>query len=184
MRRPHGAVAGLLALALLSGCYGPFYTVRKVWEFNGEVSDNKWIVEVVYLLCTWLPVYGLAGAADAIIFNSLEFWGAENPMAPDVAKTDGDKTRRIARGDYEAVLSRVNDELVVEQSHKGQPMDSLHVRRLGNGMAAYNGEGAMLFTAQTLPDGSVHVTDASGKPLATYSSTQVQKFLASVPQSQ
>ena len=40
----------------------------------------------------------------------------------------------------------------------------------------------MLFSAQTLADGSVIVQDAGGKQIAKYSGEQAQQFLASVPQ--
>src|SRR5688572_9280960 len=98
MRKPHRMAVALLAVGMMAGgCYGPFHLVRKVWKWNGEVSDNKWVVEVVYLLTAHLiPVYGIAGLADAIIFNSVEFWTGENPLADDMAKDD---TRRISRGD-------------------------------------------------------------------------------------
>ncbi len=82
MHRPHRMAVGLVALGMLvSGCYGPFHLTRRVWKFNGEVSDNKWVVELVYLVCTAIPVYGIATLADAVIFNSVEFWTGENPLA-------------------------------------------------------------------------------------------------------
>ena len=52
MRRSHQLTAGVVALALFtSGCYGPFLLTKKVHEWNGQVSDNRWVVEVVFLVC-------------------------------------------------------------------------------------------------------------------------------------
>jgi hypothetical protein len=94
MRRPHAMAVGLVALGMMvSGCYGPFYLTRKVWRFNGEVSDNKWVVELAYLVMTWLPVYGIAGLADAVIFNSIEFWTGNNPLSEGEAKL---QTQQVA----------------------------------------------------------------------------------------
>ena len=176
----------VLAAALLAGgCYGPFYLTRKVWKFNGEISDNKWIVEVVYLVCTWLPVYGIAAVADALIFNSLEFWGADNPMKNAAAGTVT-QTKRLVRNGAEVTFKRVagpaGDELVIEQTAQGRSLPSLHVRREGNSTIALNDEGAVLFNAETLADGAVMITDGSGHPVASYTADQARQLLASARQ--
>jgi len=184
MHRSHRMAIGLLLAAAMfsSGCYGPFYLVRKVHKFNGEVSDNKWIVEVAYLLMTWLPVYGLAGAADAIIFNSIEFWTGDNPLAEGEASLP--KTKRIVRGDGEVVLTQAagasGPELVIERYGVGQPAGTLRVGREGNAAVGRDASGAALFRAQTLADGSVVVTDASGAQVARYTGKQAERLAASI----
>ncbi len=185
MQRPHRMAVGLVALGLFaSGCYGPFYLTRKVWKFNGEVSDNKWVVEVAYLVMAGLlPIYGIAGAADAIIFNSIEFWTGNNPLAEASAEGVG-ATRRIVRGDMEYLLKRVagpaGNELVIEQSRGGQPGESLRIQRQGDHMVALNGEGAMLFSSRTEADGHVVITDAAGQQVASYTDDEAQRFLKTV----
>jgi hypothetical protein len=184
MRAPHALATGAVALALVtSGCYGPFYLTRKVHQWNGEVSENKWVVEAVFLVCYVIPVYGIASLADGVIFNSIEFWTGENPMAPSASAPSTDGTvRRIVRGDDEAVLRRVGGELVIEQTQHGVAGPTLRVRRDAQGMVALGEDGAVLFSAQTLADGSVLIRDASGQPMATHSSAQVGELLASLPQ--
>lgn len=182
MNRTHRMVAGVIAALMLSGCYGPFYLVRKVHKFNGEISDNKWIQEIVYLVCTWLPIYGIAGAADALIFNAIEFWGGKNPMAE--ADADGvTQTKRIARDGVETVFKRLatpeGDQLVIEQYRDGQPAGSVRFRREGELTVARDGSGALVFTARALPDGRLVVSDASGKQVAAYTAQQRQRFAAS-----
>jgi len=184
MQRPHRMAACALAVALVaSGCYGPFTLTRKVYNWNGQVSDDRWVVEGVFLICSILPVYYIAGAADAIIFNSVEFWTGKSMLA------SGDgiaKTKRIVRKDSETILTRMpgpeGDELWIQQSRPGQPATSLRIRRVGHDMVAMNSDGAMLFTAKTLENGAVVVTDASGHQMAQYSDDQVKQLLASVPQ--
>lgn len=80
MTRKYRFGALLLAAAMLSGCYGPFLLTKKLHHWNGQVSENRWVVEGVFLVCAWLPVYGIATLADAIIFNSVEFWTGDNPI--------------------------------------------------------------------------------------------------------
>ena len=74
-------LAGLLFLASLStACYGPFHAVRNLHKWNGEVSENKWVVEIVFLIPGCIA-YPLFAAGDSLIFNSLQFWTGENPIA-------------------------------------------------------------------------------------------------------
>jgi hypothetical protein len=175
---------GLVALGLfMSGCYGPFYLTRKVWKFNGEVSDNRWVVEVAFLVMNIIPIYSVAGMADSLIFNSLEFWTGNNPMAE--ASANGVRaTRRIVRGDTEYLLKRVagtaGDELLIEQSRHGQPGDSLRFQRQGDHMVALNGEGTMLFSSRTEADGRVVISDAAGQQVVSYTDEETQRFLKSV----
>ena len=182
MRRSYRMIAGVLAGGmLLSGCYGPFELTRRVHRWNGQVSDNKWIVEVVFLALSWLPVYGIATAADAVIFNSVEFWTGNNPLRG--ANAEGVQTRHIVRGDNEAIIKRVasegGEEFVIEQFHRGQPGPSLRIMRQGDATVALNEEGAKLFSAKARTDGGVVVHDADGRQVASYSGTQVERFLAS-----
>ena len=183
MHRPHRMAVGLLALSMfVSGCYGPFLLTRKVWKWNGEVSDNKWVVEVVYLLTAHLlPVYGIAGLADAVIFNSVEFWTGENPLKESDANT-APKTKRLVRGDEEILLTGAEHRLLIEQLRNGQPAASLRIERQGETTVAFDGSGKLLFTAQTRPDGRVIIADAQGKQVASYTADQAQRLLSSVPQ--
>jgi hypothetical protein len=82
MRRKSRFGATLLAVAMLAtGCYGPFTLTKKLHSWNGQVSENKWAVEGVFLVtAVLLPVYGIATLADAIFFNSVEFWTGSNPL--------------------------------------------------------------------------------------------------------
>lgn len=117
MHRPSRFAAGAIALAMAlstSGCYGPFYLVRKVHKFNGEISDNKWVVEVAYIVMAGIiPVYGVAGLLDELIFNSIEFWTGENPVADAKAPTSGvQKTANAQPADYRAYTT-ANGEVAV-----------------------------------------------------------------------
>ncbi len=77
-----GLVLGVATLGILgsSACFGSFQATKKVYAFNKGVGD-KWVVEVVFLAMNIIPIYGLATAGDAFIFNAIEFWTGENPMA-------------------------------------------------------------------------------------------------------
>ena len=72
-----GVFAGIMILSV--GCTGPFALTKKVHEWQTS-PEEKWVDEAAFLGCVILPVYGISSLADAVIFNSVEFWTGENPM--------------------------------------------------------------------------------------------------------
>ena len=70
----------VIASVLLTGCTGPFMLTKNLHKWQTTVSDDQWAQEVVFLGCVILPVYFFATLGDALIFNSIEFWGGENPI--------------------------------------------------------------------------------------------------------
>ena len=94
------ALAAVLCLAILGGgCYGPFNLTKRVHNWNGEVSENEWAQEGMFLLLVIVPVYGIAMLGDAIIFNSIEFWGGENPISPPSTAMLDDEGHDLALAD-------------------------------------------------------------------------------------
>jgi len=69
----------VLGLACTS-CIGTNSAFNGIRDWNGEVAESKWGQEAVHLVCWIVPVYGLALLGDVVIFNSIEFWGGENPV--------------------------------------------------------------------------------------------------------
>ncbi len=69
----------LTVSALTTSCYGPFQLTRNLWKWNGEI-ENQWGREGMYLVLSIIPVYGVCVLGDTLIFNSIVFWGGENPI--------------------------------------------------------------------------------------------------------
>ena len=69
--------------SLTTSCYGPFQLTKNLHHWNGSI-ENKWGREGVFLVLAIIPVYGLCILGDALIFNSIEFWGGDNPIEPSV----------------------------------------------------------------------------------------------------
>lgn len=89
---------GLAAILFTqSGCFGEFALVKKVYEWNDGISDDKFVKSVVFWVLNIIPVYGIAGFLDAILFNVIEFWSGTNPLA-------------MREGDYEMQLLTVKGE--------------------------------------------------------------------------
>lgn len=77
------AVLAVVATGLVvtSGCFGSFQLTRKLYTWNKNVSPDKWVQELVFLGLYIVPVYGVAGFADLVFANSVEFWTGTNPVA-------------------------------------------------------------------------------------------------------
>jgi uncharacterized lipoprotein YehR (DUF1307 family) len=84
-------VTALVCSFLITGCYGSFSAFNKLRAWNQTASDQKWVNEGIFLVLTIIPVYSLAMFGDVIIFNSVEFWTGENPMAKAKFSSNGDK---------------------------------------------------------------------------------------------
>jgi hypothetical protein len=71
----------------LSGCFGRFELTRKVYTFNKDISPDKWVQWLTFLLLSIVPIYLIAGFIDVIVANSLEFWTGNNPVSADMQRT-------------------------------------------------------------------------------------------------
>ncbi len=70
----------LCATVCFSSCIGSFKLTNKVLSWNEGVG-NKFVNELVFIALHIIPVYELTIAADAIIFNTIEFWSGDNIIA-------------------------------------------------------------------------------------------------------
>ena len=95
-------IASLLAgSTLFSACYGSFALTKKVHDWNGDVSPNKFVQWFVFLGLNVIPVYGIAVAVDALLVNTIEFWTDDNPVGNVATRVEknADGTATIYRGD-------------------------------------------------------------------------------------
>ncbi|HEX8700377.1 MAG TPA: DUF3332 domain-containing protein [Myxococcaceae bacterium] len=165
------ATLTLVAFSLqMTGCFGKFSLTRAIWDFNKNVSGNKFVQWLVFLVMVIVPVYGIGTLVDALIINSIEFWTGNNP----VASADGtDSNTRVVRlGDGETLrLSREpgTDVMKVEMERPGQAPVVRYFEPLNDGMVVRDDAGALLIQAREQTDGAVKVTDASGATMAMHS---------------
>ncbi|MBK8533234.1 MAG: DUF3332 domain-containing protein [Flavobacteriales bacterium] len=64
-----------------TGCFGEFALVRKVYEWNDNLSDSKFVKTLVFYVLNIIPVYGIASFIDVVILNLIEFWSGSNPLS-------------------------------------------------------------------------------------------------------
>lgn len=91
------AMAALLSMSALSGCYGKFALTSKVYDVNGQVKD-KFLRSGLTWILVIIPVYKVSFLVDFIVFNTIEFWSGSNPVAAgekDFQYVNGDESFRI-----------------------------------------------------------------------------------------
>ena len=131
-------------MVMTTGCVGQFRLTNRVKEWNHSFQ-NQWAKEGVFLACVLLPVYGLSLLGDAIIFNSLEFWGKDNPMA----------STTVGEGDERIVFTKRPDgSVLVEGKDK-----SIILRQTFDGVVANDSSGNESYRAFYSDSKSVLVSD-------------------------
>ncbi|WP_420592863.1 DUF3332 domain-containing protein [Robiginitalea biformata] len=80
MKKSMMAVA-LAASLLFSSCLGSFSAFNNLKDWNMQVSDSKFVNNLVFWGLNIIPVYGLFFLGDTLIFNVIEFWSGSNPIA-------------------------------------------------------------------------------------------------------
>lgn len=107
------AAAILCLVAATSSCYGPFRLTNKLHSWNGQVSQKKFVNELVFLGLCILPAYEICVLGDGLIFNSIEFWGGNNPIAMKDGLTE--ETQLVHKGQtYKVIKSRNNMTVALE----------------------------------------------------------------------
>ena len=71
-----------------TGCIGSFRLTNKVLDWNKQVSNKKFVNELVFLGFNIIPVYEISILADYLVLNSVEFWGGANPVTMKPGETE------------------------------------------------------------------------------------------------
>jgi hypothetical protein len=173
MKRPSPwlavACAGFISIHA-TGCFGKFALTQKIWQFNKNISGNKFVQWLMFLVLVIVPVYGIGTLIDALIINSIEFWSGSNP----VSSVDGvDTETRVVQLSPTDTLKLSRDAsgvMRLELQRDGQEPLVRYFEPLEDGMVVRDDAGAMLLQAREAHDGAVSVTDAAGTTLTVHSS--------------
>ncbi len=136
----------LASTLLLSSCIGSFTLTKKCYNWNNSLGD-KWINELVFIGLNIIPIYDICLLADAIVFNSIEFWTGDNPVAlnTEIINTDNgqylvetnENGYTITKGDETVQFINENDVWYINQDSQKielfQFVDDYHIcMNLGN----------------------------------------------------
>jgi hypothetical protein len=152
-----------------SGCFGKFGATNALYDWNQDVSSNKWIRWLVFLVLIILPVYGLFMLADAIVLNTIEFWTGNNPVSGGHAELDDGHTLSSTRTDDPDVIRH-------EVRKDGKLVRVVHARRIGEReMELLDGSMRVLARARMRDDGSVELLDAHGQTLSSMTPSAIER---------
>jgi len=152
--------------ALSAGCFGKFQLTRNLYGVNQSIDDKY-----VRSAATWIFVipYALTGILDLVVFNVIEFWTGENPVA------SAPVTKVYSQGNGRTVLTLSRDgsaTVAVIGRYEGERLVStLRVRDDGSGKVAAvetaAGGKVREVSAVAASDGSVDVTVATSEGAGT-----------------
>jgi len=170
-----------VGVVLSAGCFGKFQMTRNLYDLNKSVKD-----QYLRSAVTWLFVipYALTAFLDFAVFNVIEFWSGQNPIAA------GPQARVYEKGDERAemTITREGEATVatIRTYRAGSLVATLRVRDDGAGSVTSelreNGNVSRTITATRAPDDSVIVAEksASGEESTRYSPSAVAVYRARV----
>lgn len=164
MTRSMRGVAAATAVAFSTGCFGSFALTRKLWHFNDTTTREKGLKELLFLVLVIVPVYQLAALGDALIFNTVEFWGGKNPITT------------MKDGERDVVVRRTPEGLRIDVLEPGRSARSFDVALREDGATA--AEGGVPLAIATGGEAGISVVDASGHPLLRKSLPEAEALAA------
>jgi uncharacterized protein DUF3332 len=162
MKRLISAVLAMaVAMVSLQGCYGKMALTKKVYRINGEVSD-KYLRSLVTWVFVLAPVYAVSALADFVLFNTIEFWSGNNPIAAaekEFQYSENGQTYKVhARKSGDLVTYRINH-------YSGDTyLDTLSIDwniKSGNSKATLHQSGRVTEFQATLEKGGVRVLSSA-----------------------
>lgn len=71
----------ILFSTTLQSCLGSFAATNGLISWNRKATDNKFVNQLIFWVLAIIPVYDIVVLGDLIVFNLLEFWTGDNPIA-------------------------------------------------------------------------------------------------------
>ena len=169
-------VVVLLAF-VASGCTGSFNLTKKVYNFHRSQGD-KWTDELFFLGCVLLPIYGISTFADAIVFNSIEFWTGKNPVEMSKSAKNGQSEKIVMDGNNTATIRYNKDNqqvTIAAQTAAGE--NSVVTLAKADGMVkALDQNGKTLYYSTRAANGDLAVYDGNDKLVKNYSPSEIQQL--------
>ncbi len=121
------SIVGILCMSFLfSSCLGSYSAFNNLREWNDGVTDSKFLDNLIFWGLNIIPVYGLFFVGDTLIFNVIEFWSGDNPIAMNEGES---QTEVLAyKGNtYKMTATKNKFEItVIEGEKKGNSMELVY----------------------------------------------------------
>lgn len=153
-----GAIAALLCGSIcLSSCMGSFTLSKMVLDVNQTITGNKYVNNLLFWVLGY-PCYGIATFADAVLFNTIEFWTGSNPIAAGETKSV-----KGTNGDYLVTTTENGYQIVKDED----VMDLVYNSEANTWNAVVDGTSTQLIQMNnngtvTLSNGNTVTLDAAG----------------------
>ena len=154
VRAAVGAGVMVSLLVTTTACYGPFNLTRTVHKWNGTIKGSgdvsaKWMKEIIFLALVIVPVYQVSTLADALVFNSIEFWTGDNPIKMAAADTTSGGVRAIVVRAADARVSRI------EYRRGAELLGTARIVEVGRGYRLLTERGEERFSVESGADGGL-----------------------------
>ena len=147
----------LLAGALMTNsCIGSFSLFNKYADWVSNATGSKFLNAIIGFVLS--PVYGICLVADSLLFNTIEFWSGENPIASNVGKTQQVMGQD---GRYYAVKTLKDGYEITNPD--GEMLKFIHDEKTDSWSQIYKGEVREIFRFNH--DGTIRVTLPEGKQM-------------------
>lgn len=175
------AITFLLILTVTSsiGCTGSFNLTKKVYNAHRSQTD-KWADELFFLGCVLIPIYGIATWADAIIFNSIEFWTGENP----VALNDNGEKKFVNNKGEEVIVSynAETDQITLRSKTENGETPKIVLERTDGAVLAKDEAGNILYSSVAKDNGDVTVYNDQIQIVQNFSAKDVESLKQKINQ--
>lgn len=99
-------------ILLHTSCIGTFSAFNSLKDWNMEVTDDKFVNELIFLGLNIVPVYGLFTLGDVLLFNAIEFWTGDSP----IGMSEGDCEERWVEMDGKSIrLTAKRNRYILEE---------------------------------------------------------------------
>ena len=157
-------------LLTTSGCFASFNLTRKIYKFNQGLGD-KWLNEIAFLVMTIIPVYGVGFTVDALVLNSIEFWGGTNP----VSASNDQKVIPIPEAGVTLTLDPSDKSIRLLQDSEGAQKEYVFERAEGETIVK-DTAGNVLVRCAATEDGGIVLKDVEGKVISFFSNEDLEKI--------
>lgn len=121
-------LCGMLATTVLfTSCIGSFTAFTKLRDWNESVTDNQFGNELIFVGLAVFQVYSAVLIGDLFIFNAIEFWGGDNPVAMQEGESE---TRTISRKGNTYAITATKNRFhieIIDGERKGETSDLVYV---------------------------------------------------------
>ncbi len=161
----------LIVAFFTTGCTGSFNLTHKVYNWHRSQAD-KWSDELCFLLVALLPVYTIATLADAIVFNSIEFWTGKNPVDMSYVPSSS-RIVQNGKDKYRLSFNAKTDQISLTSLAQGNNNHGVIFERTDNMITAKNEQGKVLYSSVQNQDGGISIYDGNGKLVKNYPAGQI-----------